>query len=403
MPAKRIGSGVAPSHTIDGLLCRRSPHLVSYWRGTDFVVENYATTVRARALPITSDILAFFDDWRRVDALLALRPSDTHDALRSLIAQLLEHSLLQRSDQELPERERAMALWEQWNPAAGFFHVATKDVNFVDMNTQVRNLRERTRAHPMPDPVKRYSGARQVPLPSSSLESEFPHALLTRRTWRRFSRKPVDLSSFGTLMGLTAGIQKWAHAEGEGRIALKTSPSGGARHAIELYTLALSVKSLPRGLYHYAADAHALELIDANVSGRLVGRYLPNQPWYKPAAALVFFAPVFSRELWRYKYARAYRAVLIEAGHLCQTFCLTATWLGLAPFCTMALADSLIEQDIGLDGITESVLYVAGVGTRPTEAEAAPPETKTGRPSMLKRQEVRRFPGRIVGNGRSRR
>ena len=144
MPAKRTGSGVARSRTveIDGLLCRRSPHLVSYWRGTDFVVENYATTVRARALPITSDILAFFDDWRRVDALLALRPSDTHDALRSLIAQLLEHSLLQRSDQELPERERAMALWEKWNPAAGFFHVATKDVNFVDMNTQVRSLRD---------------------------------------------------------------------------------------------------------------------------------------------------------------------------------------------------------------------------------------------------------------------
>ena len=118
----------------------------------------------------------------------------------------------------------------------------------VDMNTQVRNLRERTRADPMPDPVKRYSGARQVPLPSSRLESEFPHALLTRRTWRRFSRKPVDLSSFGTLLGLTAGIQKWAHAEGEGKIALKTSPSGGARHAIELYTLALEFVVLPLGL-----------------------------------------------------------------------------------------------------------------------------------------------------------
>ena len=129
--------------------------------------------------------------------------------------------------------------------------------------------------------------------------------------------------------------------------------------------LALRVAGLVPGLYHYAADSHALELIDRHVSRRLVERYLPNQPWFKPAAALVFFAPVFQRELWRYPYARAYRALLIEAGHLCQTFCLTATWLGLAPFCTMALADSRIEKDLGLDGITESVLYVAGVGTRP--------------------------------------
>jgi hypothetical protein len=36
--------------------------------------------------------------------------------------------------------------------------------------------------------------------------------------------------------------------------------------------------------------------------------------------------------------------------------------MGLAPFCTAALKDSMIEKDLGIDGISESVLYVAGVG-----------------------------------------
>jgi TolB-like protein len=54
----------------------------------------------------------------------------------------------------------------------------------------------------------------------------------------------------------------------------------------------------------------------------------------------------------------------LRAGHLCQTFCLTATWLGLAPFCSMAFADSRIEKDLQLDGVRESVMYVAGVGRR---------------------------------------
>jgi SagB-type dehydrogenase family enzyme len=81
---------------------------------------------------------------------------------------------------------------------------------------------------------------------------------------------------------------------------------------------------------------------------------------------------VFSRQLWRYPYARAYRAALTEAGHVCQTFCLLATWLGLAPFCLMGLADSRIEHDLGIDGITESVLYAAGVGHRPKRAAWAP-------------------------------
>ncbi len=76
---------------------------------------------------------------------------------------------------------------------------------------------------------------------------------------------------------------------------------------------------------------------------------------------------VFPRTQWKYNFARAYRVVLAEAGHLCQTFCLTATWLGLAPFCTMALADTRIERDLGVDGVTESVLYAAGVGRPPNQ------------------------------------
>ena len=66
----------------------------------------------------------------------------------------------------------------------------------------------------------------------------------------------------------------------------------------------------------------------------------------------------------------AYRVVLLDVGHLCQTFCLVATWLGVAPFCTAALKDTLIEEDLGIDGIRESVLYIAGVGLPATSVRA---------------------------------
>jgi len=35
--------------------------------------------------------------------------------------------------------------------------------------------------------------------------------------------------------------------------------------------------------------------------------------------------------------------------------------MGLAPFSTAALKDTLTEKDLGIDGVTESVLYVVGV------------------------------------------
>ena len=104
---------------------------------------------------------------------------------------------------------------------------------------------------------------------------------------------------------------------------------------------------------------------------------MPQQPFYRDARG----ARDHDRDLrgaqWRYEFPRAYRGVLLDAGHLCQTFCLVSTALGLAPFCTAALADSLIEKDLGLDGVTESVIYACGVGPRPPGVEWAPwPDTE---------------------------
>jgi nitroreductase len=85
---------------------------------------------------------------------------------------------------------------------------------------------------------------------------------------------------------------------------------------------------------------------------------------------------VFERTEWKYPFPRAYRTILLEAGHFAQTFCLLATSLGLAPFCTAALADSVIERDLRVDGVSESVIYACGVGTRPPGVKWAPwPDT----------------------------
>jgi SagB-type dehydrogenase family enzyme len=177
----------------------------------------------------------------------------------------------------------------------------------------------------------------------------------------------VRLDELATILGLTAGVQHWVQADGH-LAPLKTFPSGGARHAIECYVVARKVQGLKAGIYHYASDRHSLERLRGPVSMERMRAYMPTSGYFANASAMVFFTAVFERILWRYPYSRAYRAALVEAGHACQTFCLTATWRGLAPYCIMGLADSLIEQDLGIDGITESVLYAAGVGRPPRGA-----------------------------------
>lgn len=325
------------------------------------------------AAPVTTEILNFFADWRSTKALARHLPQFDASSLQQAIAGLLRVHLLESSHAPRDERASAFNGWESWGPAASFFHFSTKDTNVpTEPEDSVRDLRRRARANPMPAAVKSYPRSAQIELPAPQVTDDLPRALLERRTWRKFAPGPIELHRLATLLGLTFGVQQWIELEGVGRIALKTSPSGGSRHPIEAYVVARGVNGLGRGLYHYNSAVHRLELLRKGATPAQITRYLNGQWWFGTAGAVVLMTAVFSRTQWKYHAPRAYRAVLIEAGHLCQTFCIVATWLGLAPFCTMALADSRLERDLGIDGVSESVIYAAGVGVRPEKADWAP-------------------------------
>jgi SagB-type dehydrogenase family enzyme len=345
-----------------------------YW-SAGFVLYNYETRLATTATPFAVELLEFFTSARSIADVQRRFNRYPSKKIAQAIRSLAGRGLLERVGEG--RTRSALAKWASWNPAAGFFHFSTKDVRFGGADSEPPPQGTRP-----PPAVKRFPGARRLPLSHVHATGEFASVLKERRTWRRFSQASLGVASLATLLGLTFRMQRRPPEAGSPRMVLRTSPSPGARHALEAYLLARNVEGLPRGLYHYAADRHELEQIGSRATLRPIPDYLPTQDWYRDAAALVFITAVFPRVWWRYDYPRAYRAVLIEAGHFCQTFLLTATWLGLAPFCSMALADSLIERDLGIDGVTESVLYAAGVGVRPPGVEWAPtPAPKRGRMS----------------------
>jgi len=353
-------------------LYRRCSHLVIYWHGRDLVFERYAPpTVRVTAAPVTIEILEWFGRWHSAESLFRRLPQYSHSSIRKTLKLLVDRGLLERSDR--PKTSSAMRGWESWSPSAALLHFSSKDTPFdTNLETAFTELCKQARRFPPPSSVKHYRHTGKIKLLPPAAKGEFPEVLLARRTWRNFSSKPLSFADLSTLLGLTWGVQSWLKSRRLGRYALKTSPSGGALHPIEAYVLAPGVSGLPPGLYHYAADTHQLELIRKGASAGQVEEYLATQWWFRSAAALVFMTAVFPRTQWKYQCPRAYRVVLTEAGHFCQTFCLVATWLKLAPFCTLALADSLIEHAIRVDGVNESVLYAAGVGVPPENQEWTP-------------------------------
>ena len=349
---------------------RRSPHVIAFWRESQFVVRNYATGSAITANSLVFAVLELCSEWRTGQEIQQALGIGSPVLVSKMIRGLAERSFLERSDRPRDPRERAMTALDRWNPEAGVFHTATKDVRFWSPQEAARQARRQQSAGKMPATQKQYRGAPRTDLPKPG-GGEFAKVALARRTWRRFSSTPVSLEDLATILGLSAGVQKWVRV-GEREVPLKTSPSGGARHPVEVYVVARDVRGLDSGIYHYAAGRHALERLQRGATAEQIRAYLPHSGYFAGASALVLFTAVFERQVWRYPYARAYRAALVEVGHLCQTFCLAATSLGLASFSVMGLADSLIERDLGIDGVGESVLYAAGVGRPPAGTAWAP-------------------------------
>ncbi len=335
----------------------------AYWDNGDLRIVNYLARRTFSANPIVLEVIRFFFSPRTIREAMLEFDSYARDSVGEAIFELIEYQLLLESDSAESARDELLdSSWKPWLPEGGF-HFLTKDAPYVGGDWTIEQIMRTFPNTPAPPLFKKTQGAESISLPFHELETDsFYQTLHARRTQRKFSEAEVPLENIAKLLRTTWGVQRYVDTEEFGPLPLKTSPSAGARNPIEVYLMALRVTGLHAGLYHYDARDHALEIVCGEATPRLARAYCADQPFVADSSALFIMTAVFARTMWKYHHPRAYRVVLLDAGHLGQTFCLTATRMGLAPFCTAALKDSLIEKDLGIDGISESVLYVTGVG-----------------------------------------
>lgn len=366
---------------------RRARALQVTWQQGRITFENYLSRKVVSAEPLALPILNFFSDWQTADALLPQLPDYRPASVRRALADLTRHTLLVREGSREAARDAHLAdAWQHWLPQASF-HFATKDTAFAAPRAWDRIVKQFLRETPQPGIFKTYPRARQralPPLPPG--DDEFRRVLLGRQTHRGFSGAPVPLEKIGALLHYTWGATGELRSPRFGRLLRKTSPSGGARHPGEVYLVANDVTGLPAGIYHFNVRDNTLEEVRrGNFRARLLHDAV-DQAHVGTASALFVMTASFARSQWKYRTPRAYRVVTLDQGHLGQTFCLVATWLGLAPFTTAALRDSSLEQLLKIDGITESVMYLAGVGMPVAVATAAATDASARRPPARRRR-----------------
>ena len=230
------------SETRSAVYVRRAPFLISYWQDNQLIFENYLTRKKVAASAEVAAVLDFFGDWTTIEKIAERWPEYSAGSLLKTVSRLLRETMLegaQRKNPRADERQRALRKWRAWNPAASFFHLSTKDIYADEVTAEeIAYVEQLAKTHVVPKPLKAYPRAKVIPLEKAEIAAEFPRVLRERRTWREFSHQVVTRESLGTLLDLSFGVQAWEEVPTIGRLAQKTSPSGGALHPSEAYVMA---------------------------------------------------------------------------------------------------------------------------------------------------------------------
>jgi SagB-type dehydrogenase family enzyme len=343
---------------------RRARSLVLHLDGSRLVVEDF---LAHRRFEVNDDALALlrcFGRWRDPEAVVAAFANCTPRSVRQSIGRLLARRLLVARDSENGRIQERLAEWAAWSPAAAYFHFATRGDRFARTRKEVRAVIARIRRTPMPSIYKEMAGPRLALRPPSArlAPASLGRALLSRRTCREFLPRPLSLRQLEAVTSLSFGRVGLVDGGPYGRLLHRASPSGGARHPIECYVMVLDVRGLARGLYHFDVRGNALVRLGAKATRESVSRFTCGQGWFAEAAAVFVFTAVWARTMWKYRTPRAYRVVLIDAAHACQNVLLTATSLGLGAFSVAAIDEDAIDRYLGLDGVSEGSVYMAGIG-----------------------------------------
>lgn len=208
---------------------------------------------------------------------------------------------------------------------------------------------------PRPPAAKVDPPADRIPLPAPHRPSVNVWEVLdARRSRREYLPGPLSLEELSALLHAAQGIT-------EPRWGFRASPSAGALYPIETYVAVHDVAGLEPGLYHYGVAEHVLEPMrtgDLRASLVIIG---VGQEMLGTAQVCFILTAVFQRTRWRYR-ERAYRYILLEAGHIGQNIYLAATGLGLGACAIGAFLDDRINDLLGVDGEEEAALYLLTVG-----------------------------------------
>jgi SagB-type dehydrogenase family enzyme len=209
-----------------------------------------------------------------------------------------------------------------------------------------------------PKLYKEYPGSIKIRLPLAISNSNLSlhEVLQKRKSVRDFKSAPMSQESLSYLLWASTGISRR-----ERGYEFRTAPSAGALYPIETYISVGNVTGINAGIYHYAIQSHALELIKKGDCSVAVANAALDQRMCIEASVVFIWTAIFERSKWKYG-QRAYRYIYLDAGHIAENLALAVVSIGMGSCPIAALYDEEVNEIVGVDGEAESVIYMSVVG-----------------------------------------
>lgn len=205
-------------------------------------------------------------------------------------------------------------------------------------------------------------GVEDIKLPDPSKDLEKKNSLFdlvnSRASRRKFTGEKITLEELSYLLFVTYGVR-------DKRIpfrVLKTAPSAGNRHSIEITLIVLDVEDLKPGIYRYTPMDHSIYKISSaeNLIEKL-NKGVRKQRFVINSAVVFLLSTIPYRTEWRYKEA-SHKVIALDAGHIGENLYLACEALGLGTCAIGAYDQDLIDELIEVDGEEEFTIYVFPVG-----------------------------------------
>ncbi|MGM0454222.1 MAG: SagB/ThcOx family dehydrogenase [Thermodesulfobacteriota bacterium] len=196
-----------------------------------------------------------------------------------------------------------------------------------------------------PATEKNYPGIEPVKLPPPDRNFEGHLRRVYRGDFQTAPMPEPDLAELANILAAGHGLTARVRQPGTD-FYLRSSPSAGALYPNELYMARFYDGQTAPGIYHYDIQRFALNPLRTGHYGPTLSSAVSDD--CSGACAVFVITGIFFRSAWKYR-ARAYRYVLLDAGHLMENLRVAFAAAGYRTKPVLTFDDDAFNRLTGVD------------------------------------------------------